>query len=754
MQPHDRLARSLIDAAVGLHRLRLWLSVPSDTPILVRVPGEEHPLLVTVMGHLGSEYGLFLVRGESALADFRRYMATAGPAVEALDMLAMNMEQLGKIPLELRGILQAAGVSARREALVPLFFVRDARSDEPRLPSRREQRLLLAVMRGFMLTHAAGELVVKTLDKPSSRLLEITVEGEGRELRASTRTSRWGAGPLDAEVPELDASPSLPKTDQRWVLGVIAGRELKAPELEGMQILVLADAASDELIDQCLAPVDSGAQALALLSAAIRGDSSEFRLGFPAEVACSDEVIFAAVAASLEAAGVRCRMMEASPKLAAAVARLRATKPSKLLEGRERFNEDVLPTTLSGWKSADLRITRRLSTLVNKKSGAIGRSLARFFGSETIAAEVLHELEDLQPIPSYVEWKLADYRPTARSKTFLEQRLLNKKLSPTERALIEARVAARVSIFRVAGLRPGEEIDFEDIFDGAKFTVQERAMSGCAIDGWFLPLRIMKVAEWHFLATAGPPLDALTIDGALAYLNEVGAELSPSGLKRHAHLLGGLWESLLSRAQRTPKLCNTDGDPLLWHSATFRLRDPAAVAAILSSKEYVRIDEEGSSWTWWRPGGPSPGFGDNTTLARLEIIDTRLVLEVNSAARFARAREWIEALPGVKFERVTEKQVLDSKPPLDDALPSPRTPMSPDLTEAVKRALGDACRRWLDESVPALGNRTPRQACKSAAGRKQVELMIRTWPASGSPNGPIEPPREELLRELGISSRG
>ena len=50
-----------------------------------------------------------------------------------------------------------------------------------------------------------------------------------------------------------------------------------------------------------------------------------------------------------------------------------------------------------------------------------------------------------------------------------------------------------------------------------------------------------------------------------------------------------------------------------------------------------------------------------------------------------------------------------------------------------------------------LGNRTPREVCKTANGRERVARSVRTMPDVSSPGGAIPVPREELLRELGIS---
>jgi len=147
------------------------------------------------------------------------------------------------------------------------------------------------------------------------------------------------------------------------------------------------------------------------------------------------------------------------------------------------------------------------------------------------------------------------------------------------------------------------------------------------------------------------------------------------------------------------------------------------------------------------------GIGDNTTLARLQIIDTRLIVEANSAARFASARKWIEALSGVEFERVTTQEIRPGAlRPLDDRLPGQEKEPSPEVIEHVREFLLESYRSWLDQPIPMLNGQSPRQACKTPGGRRRVAAMIRTMPAATGPGGAVEPPREELLRELGIAS--
>ena len=63
------------------------------------------------------------------------------------------------------------------------------------------------------------------------------------------------------------------------------------------------------------------------------------------------------------------------------------------------------------------------------------------------------------------------------------------------------------------------------------------------------------------------------------------------------------------------------------------------------------------------------------------------------------------------------------------------TPARPDLDPAMRQVLADFVgeheRRWLDESIPALGGRTPREAARDPVGREELEHLLDSFPQPG-----------------------
>jgi len=755
--PPDRLARQFVDSALELYRRRPWNELPGDAIFLVRVPTEEDPLAANVMGQDGEQFGLSLVRGEGA---FRRmaglFVEDTHPEgfTEAGDLLSVTFEPWSNLPEEFRRLLLAAGLRARRERPVPFAFAKRP-YEHMRPVGRGDLRTLTWIVRGVLAAQDAGELQPPSLDWGRRRVLELEVGGE---LKAPTVTARIVPWPEDVnqlDLPPLVALPAdlagLPRLEQRWLLA----RLPMAAEIRGDDRTVAAVfiAAEDGFIlANCLVQGDELAPVAEALSKAFRGKGFGRRRGLPREIVFDSPRLLQALAPALAGFDVESVFDDEYPPILELAAEIEASADE--FAGEEE--ECEAPETLLDWKAVDRRVVSRLVVEAVGKRDPSSRALARYFGFESEAQRVLGQLEQFSPFGAFVEWLAADYRATKRSKTVVEKLLEGRRVAPAERVLLEARKSALLSIFRVDSCEPGATLEVEDILSGERYTIHDRAMSSGELEGILVPLRLLRVEDWIFPVIAGPPLTALEVDRALRGLERLGLELSPEGLRRDAHLVGRLWSWLLERERRPVGLQNTDGDPFELHTATFVVDDPAALRRALEERDDLDHDEEQDRWVWLRASPPAPARGEapapRTVLGSFEILDERLVLEVNSARRLERAREWLEAVPGVRFERATQHALDDPDRPLDDRLPGPPPePLTPEMVQLQEQLIREHYFRWLDEPVPLLDDMTPRQACATAEGRRRVARLVRSMPAAGIRGETVEVPRAELLRELGIA---
>ncbi len=760
----DPIARDLVAAALELHRRRLWREVPADASFLIRVPGEDAPLVATIMGHLGSDYGLFLARGEDAFAQTLAMSTAVGDrppaAVDRISMLSITVEPLSGIPIDQRGLLNDAGFQVLHDGLAPSAFVKPPHR-RGRLPNREERRLLLASVHAVLAVHAVGDFQPRPLDARRRRIFEIVVEGEGRDAHVSSHVVPWPTATAASKTPAVAAfgtiDRGLPRLDERWLatwVPTLISLE-DGDDAPSAVLFIVVDEASGRVIGA--EPFSSGdvAQAAAALEKLFRGETPDRRLGLPREIAFAAEDLRDGLRDALHRLGIAASFEPEPPALLAAIDSLEAKFEEIARESaKEQRSVERMPTTLHEWKEADRVFLERLLLDVCGQQPPPERALARFFGSHAIGEEVVNELHRLLPMAGFMEWFFADYRATVKSPTYFERKLRRRKTTPLERILIEARISARFSFFRIVATAPGATLEIEDLLTGTRATIHDRALSGCDIEGFYVLLRLVRLGEWDTCVVAGPPVKAMEFNAAMHLLEAHGVELTPEGLRRSAHLTGRLWALHLERTRHptVPTFCNTDGEPLEPQTATFRVMEVGTLQAALRARKEVDFDELAGSATWLRLGGPAPGFGENTVLGRIELLDDRLVLEVNSRARLKRARQWIERIPGVRFERSTTHEVAGGKTPLDDRLKSPVTvaALKPDERAALEKMLREANRRWLDTPVPILRNLTPRAACATPDGRRRVAILIRTMPDIVVPGGSIPPPREELLRELGL----
>lgn len=184
-----------------------------------------------------------------------------------------------------------------------------------------------------------------------------------------------------------------------------------------------------------------------------------------------------------------------------------------------------------------------------------------------------------------------------------------------------------------------------------------------------------------------------------------------------------------------PVMQNTDGDPMQLTSDDFALVGPRdAVARKLSAIEGAEEpEEEGGNtvFTVTKAGNVMNSSWNNTIVGRLVLSNTRLTVETNSVRRADSLRAAIEAgLAGlIRFrlrkEENTALLMEEARANASTAGAKPQAPLPPDAEAAVRDFRERHMRAWLDESIPALGGMTPRQAARAPAARRKLETLLK-----------------------------
>jgi len=379
-------------------------------------------------------------------------------------------------------------------------------------------------------------------------------------------------------------------------------------------------------------------------------------------------------------------------------------------------------------------------------------------------------LHDWLPDPHDTELPAAVHNTTA-AEAFLARS--GHRLDPIARSYVEACIATPFSFHEVLDCYPGAGFRLRDVMVGTEVDVAERTASksvqvGDCLFGKIVPVEKLVLIE-GVGPTAIPPAHKPTL---IEVRNELGIRQSLFGvetLREFADELRALYVDIEEALHQPPELRNTDGDPLEMHTLIFDLDAPEAAFDRLAdlgggfAAPEAERDAAGrllrADITWSRAGNKVNKEWDNTTLGTLRIEGTRLKAEVNSAKRATALRKLIERRLG-KTARVRPSVVQSMQSLLERQAAQPARreqhereqadlAAEPEVQAAMRNAMRNHYRSWVDQKLPALGNRTPRKAVRDPDGREAVEALVAQLERDGARMNP--PLDREILRELRVT---
>jgi len=228
---------------------------------------------------------------------------------------------------------------------------------------------------------------------------------------------------------------------------------------------------------------------------------------------------------------------------------------------------------------------------------------------------------------------------------------------------------------------------------------------------------------------------------------------------------------------RGPQLVTHEGDPLLFASAQYRHTSLEEIRQTLKETDDFGLDDDlepgpdGSitfPWLETPSPQPSPWEGEGApmgapsapaplgqrALATLTLTPTALTVEAMSRQRLVACQRRLESLLGdlIHFagsETKTPAQVLGETEPQAEP-PAPLILPPEAIAELEERML----REWIDDSIPALGGLTPREAVKTLEGRQRVldliDYITRQQRRVGKAPGMFSPDYRKVKRMLGL----
>ena len=235
-----------------------------------------------------------------------------------------------------------------------------------------------------------------------------------------------------------------------------------------------------------------------------------------------------------------------------------------------------------------------------------------------------------------------------------------------------------------------------------------------------------------------------------------------------------LLEPLLN--PQMPKLCNTDGDPLVPQTLHFEIESPDhAFAELKSLAEGVITDEElrsdlkfnaGANYEveipWFKKTKAKARPGSNTVLGRIKIVGRKLTVEVNSDKRAKVIKKKIETALGSQARFVTKviesvegNLGRDPAPNRSESSSIPLDQLPLEAMDAVRKMASQHWGEWYDDKIPALNGMTPKQASENKEGRELLEALLNSYEqrsghAINAATNLFQPDIQEIRGKLGL----
>lgn len=371
---------------------------------------------------------------------------------------------------------------------------------------------------------------------------------------------------------------------------------------------------------------------------------------------------------------------------------------------------------------------------------AVGRFRERWLQ----AARVFADVDAAMPL--FVPWSVYHFEVNGRPVVdwFLVEE--KQRMTPHERAWLEAQQRAWLTVWEVMAVEPGKSVTVRDLLSGEERLVHEQLASKELVIRDALLARIVEhdgssVFCGMYPRSLPTPKAAEVVERVRGKLRKKSAiaveKLRDESVGRYVI---ASWEKAVKEYDagtlQPPQLANTDGDDMLFTTDHFVV-DPASRAEVerrLGDIKDVERPNQGDPkprFTFLKQGNAMHHGWDNTVLGSGWMTAAGLKLETNSIPRANalrlriekacgelvrhRAREHSDPVALMAAEQGPKKRTSGSKAPRD--------------SDETRQLLRDFKERhyagWLDEKLPALNGKTPREAVRAKTSRQRVHLLLK-----------------------------
>ncbi|MDA8385592.1 MAG: SEC-C metal-binding domain-containing protein [Actinomycetota bacterium] len=282
-------------------------------------------------------------------------------------------------------------------------------------------------------------------------------------------------------------------------------------------------------------------------------------------------------------------------------------------------------------------------------------------------------------------------------------------LPPEDAVVVSALAESRRDLWVVAASDPGRRLTLGNVRRGEQVEVEEGRGAVDYPAGSNLLVRVVELPSGTWLYGMVYPVPEEEVQEVLAMLEE--------GMDSW-----DLVDWYTEGSSRPGAMSNTSGEEIVFCSVTARLPDPGAAAMILD-----RHLEKGGDGAWVEKEDSE--LMEGVIVGTFKIQGDLLAYGANSLQRFARISKRVEELLGnleIVEQRFTPlaEALAEHREGSGEAPAAPQPPDSPAMQAQFQEIMQMAELKWLDQPVPALSGRTPRQAAADPVLRGDLERLL------------------------------
>lgn len=373
---------------------------------------------------------------------------------------------------------------------------------------------------------------------------------------------------------------------------------------------------------------------------------------------------------------------------------------------------------------------------------------------------VLNEKEEAN-FACFLEWFIHDFS-LWNGATIVEEFYQEKKekISEEELSLLKYEMASYLSLYEVTSVTPEVGLRLKDLFTGEEMDILEVKGSLTAVKWDVIFARVIRMGAVNKLSGIATLIPRRSKENVLLSIKGVWEKFkSETGnhewsyfIKSNAHLVHHIIED---QSPFEPIFVTEEYHRIISSKAVFDVKDFQRVQYRLNQEFDFVIDqeEEGgkSQWTWlkrgkskdWEIHEPEKGSvilksemirgkGELrwTSLGTVTLTPKKLELWCISKERLDRGKITLKEVLGDDIQHRIDTYEDMVKKAMEGARrgsSAEQDEMPEEFYPYFSKEMEEFVKKWIDEKIPALDGKTPREAVKTPEGREKVEELLKDW---------------------------